>query len=337
MILLLGASGYLGRAFADELHRRGAAVTPFSRQTVDYTRFDILFNYVRGARPDFIINAAGFAGDPVADGCESNRAETVRANTLLPQTIARVCYLTSTPWGHVSSGSIYSGAKVALNGGLAVERDLNQPDLRKRLESQPQDFHGFDESDEPNFTFRSPPCTFYSGTKALAEEAMRGFSQHYLWRPGIVFDEVDHPRNFLAGTLRHALVRDNVNSFSHRADFVRTCLDLWDSKAPFGTYHIVNPGMLSGRQLLDALQRKIRPQGAFQLLSENEGGNTPRHRALHPHCILSSSKLASAGIKLRPLSLALDDALENWKPSESQENINAQPTRISSGPFSTPS
>jgi hypothetical protein len=33
-------------------------------------------------------------------------------------------------------------------------------------------FRGFTETDAPNFSFRSPPCSFYSGTKALGVEAI---------------------------------------------------------------------------------------------------------------------------------------------------------------------
>ena len=39
MILLLGASGYIGQAFARELERRGIDVVPLSRKQVDYKRF----------------------------------------------------------------------------------------------------------------------------------------------------------------------------------------------------------------------------------------------------------------------------------------------------------
>src|SRR2546430_6828446 len=104
MILLLGANGYIGQAFASELRRRGCCFIPLSRSAFDYTRFELLFDYVRKMRPELVINAAGYPGRPNVDACELARAETFRANTLLPQTIARVCPATNTPLGHVSSG-----------------------------------------------------------------------------------------------------------------------------------------------------------------------------------------------------------------------------------------
>src|SRR5450432_597476 len=174
MILLLGSSGYVGRIFTTELRRRGCAFIPLTRQAVDYANFGSLFDHVRKTRPAFIINAAGYAGNPDVDACELAREETLFANTILPQTIAKVCLMTNTPWGHVSSGNIYSGAKVVGDGEMTVERNFNRPELLQLLVGHPEKFCGFTEWDEPNFSFRHAPCSFYSGTKALAEEAIRG-------------------------------------------------------------------------------------------------------------------------------------------------------------------
>ena len=63
MILLLGASGYYGRAFASELRRRGQSFIPLTRKTFDYTRFDFLFDYLRRTKPVFLINAANYVGN----------------------------------------------------------------------------------------------------------------------------------------------------------------------------------------------------------------------------------------------------------------------------------
>ena len=106
--------------------------------------------------------------------------------------------MTNTPWGHVSSGSIYTGAKVAEWGRMRVEKDLARPEMRRLFAGQPEKFFGFSEWDEPNFSFRHGPCNFYSGTKALAEEAIRGVGQNYIWRPRMFFNECDEPRNLLA-------------------------------------------------------------------------------------------------------------------------------------------
>ena len=114
MILLLGATGYIGSAFATELHRRRTPFTTLSRAQLDYTRFDLLLPHLRRQRPTFVINAAGFTGKPNVDACETARADTLLGNTLLPQTIAHACAAAEIPWAHVSSGCIYAGAKISL-------------------------------------------------------------------------------------------------------------------------------------------------------------------------------------------------------------------------------
>src|SRR5258707_6833876 len=160
MIVLLGASGYIGEAFAHALRERGQPFTPLSRRNVDYTRYDVLLSFLRQTKPDFLVNAAGFTGKPNVDACEDAKAETLAGNTLLPQAIANACHSANIPWGHVSSGCIFSGAKVVEAGKTRIEKDLTKPVLKAWIEKDPNAIHGFSEADTPNFTFRDPPCSF---------------------------------------------------------------------------------------------------------------------------------------------------------------------------------
>ena len=48
---------------------------------------------------------------------------------------------------------------------------------------------------------------------------------------------------------------DNVNSISHRGDFARACLALWDYRAPFGAYNITNPGFVTTRQVVEMIRK----------------------------------------------------------------------------------
>src|SRR5262245_42283907 len=149
MILLIGATSYIGHAFANALRRRKDPFIPLSRKAFDYTEFEFLFDYVRKIRPNLIINAEE-VGEIFSENTESDleileteRMEMLQANALLPQTIARVCSLTNTPWAHISSGSIYSGAKVVQKGRLSVETDLSRGSLRQLFDSHPENFLGY--------------------------------------------------------------------------------------------------------------------------------------------------------------------------------------------------
>src|SRR5262249_41820850 len=148
MILLLGSSGYIGQAFVAELRRRKHAFEGLTRKTLDYTNFDVLFDFVRKTRPRFLINAAGYTGSPNVDACEDARSLTLQGNVGFPQMLSRVCNMTKTPWGHISSGCIYSGAKVLDpdRGVCRVERNLSEPRLQSLFVTEPQRFYGFTES-----------------------------------------------------------------------------------------------------------------------------------------------------------------------------------------------
>ena len=309
-IILLGGTGYIGQVFARELAARALAFEAPARGQTDYTRFDVLTELLRRAKPDFLINAAGYTGKPNVDACEIHRADTLQGNTLFPAMVACACAAQGVPFGHVSSGCIYDGAKIAGR----VEKDLTAPECQALLRQKPGAIGGFTEEDEPNFSFRRPPCSFYSGTKALAEEALGQAGPHYIWRLRIPFDQFDNPRNYLSKVQNYAKVYDNVNSLSHRGDFAAACLDLWQKRAPFGIYNVTNPGFVSTRQVVEMIRRVLKPARPFEFWANDEefyrlAAKTPRS-----NCVLDVSKLLAAGVKLRPVEEALADALNNWTP-----------------------
>jgi dTDP-4-dehydrorhamnose reductase len=320
MILLLGATGYIGSAFACELKNRGERFYALSRKELDYTRFDLFVAHLKENRPTFVINAAGYTGRPNVDACETARSETLQGNTLFPQSLAQACLVSDIPYGHVSSGCIYTGAKIVENGKTRIEPDLTKPDLQhlfaagsnSGISQKTETVLGFIETDPPNFTFRFPPCSFYSGTKALGEEAMLPLNNGYLWRLRIPFDEFDNPRNYLTKVQTYAKVYNNVNSISHRADFVRACLDLWKLRVPFGIYNVTNPGWITTRYVIDRIEKILKPARKFEFWKNDlefyEFAKAPRS-----NCVIDISKLLNTGVKIRPVHEAIDHALTNWK------------------------
>jgi UDP-glucose 4,6-dehydratase len=314
MILLLGGTGYIGAAFQNELQRRGQNCLTLSRSEVDYTRFDLLLNFLRAKKPNFVINAAGYTGKPNVDACELDKAGTLLGNALLPQTIAHACATAEIPWGHVSSGCIYSGAKISEAGKVRTEKDMTKPAMRLLAEKFPKNILGFSETDTPNFSFRDQPCSFYSGTKALGEEALAGIGQSYVWRLRIPFDEFDSPRNYLSKVQRYAKVYDNVNSISHRADFVSACLDTWKLRAPFGIYNVTNPGFVTTRHVVEQVERFLKPARKFEYWASDEEFYKVAAKTPRSNCVMDVSKLLATGVKVRGVEEALEDSLKNWQP-----------------------
>jgi UDP-glucose 4,6-dehydratase len=127
---------------------------------------------------------------------------------------------------------------------------------------------------------------------------------------------VDGARNYLSKVQRYAKVYDNVNSVSHREDFVNACLDLWQRRAPFGVYNVTNPGFVTTRQVVGLIEKFLKPARKFEFWSDDEefyhfAAKTPRS-----NCVMDVSKLLAAGVKMRPVEEALEDSLRNWKPEK---------------------
>lgn len=312
MILLLGARGYVGSAFAEALRRRRLDCRVPSRAELDATDPARLARWLRMERPDLVINAAGFTGQPNVDACEERRTETLRGNVDLPRSLGLACADLGIRHAHISSGCIYTGCLVAGPGGWEVERDVNAPRVRALALSDPAALRGFDESMEPNFTPVHGPCSFYSHSKALGEQVLSGRGG-YIWRLRIPFDEADGPRNYLSKLQRYPRVYRALNSLSHRGDFAEACLDAWQLGAEPGVYNVVNPGFIPTELLLDRLASALGVRRTFEYWPDDatfyrEGAVAPRS-----NCLLDSGKLARAGVRLRPLTEALDDALARWR------------------------
>lgn len=310
--VVLGYTGYVGEAFATELLSRGESHVCLSRRELDYTKFNELRSYLATARPTFLINCAGFTGKPNVDACESSKADTIAGNVVLPVTIANACEACCIPWGQVSSGCIYAGGKIAdATGAFRVEKDLMKPTVRSEWERKPNSLLGFTEDDDPNFSFRNPPCSFYSGTKALGEEQLIDRENLFIWRLRIPFDQFDGPRNYLSKLQRYEYIYDNVNSLSHRGEFAKACLDLRKLRAPTGTYNVTNPGWVTTRQVANAIEKKIKLKSSFKYF-ENDSQFYQIAKTPRSNTVLESTKLVSAGVQMRNVWDAIEQCLTNW-------------------------
>ncbi|HXC36339.1 MAG TPA: sugar nucleotide-binding protein [Candidatus Acidoferrales bacterium] len=319
MVLVIGAGTCIGRVFCAELRRRGHDYLLLRDR--DYFEFHLLFDCIRKSKPDFLINASSYIGANTDDS-EPAREEMLRTNTILPRLISQVCLMTNTPWGHVSSGGIYSGAKIVVATGVVVEKKLPRVELLKIAAQSPQKLRGFTESDEPNFSFRAAPCDFSSGTAALAEEAIRGIGRNFIWRMGVPFNERDEPENLLRHLQTREKIHDGVHPGSHTDDFARACLDLWERNAPFGIYNVTNPGIVTTRQIVEMIQKILKPLRFFDFWRDDSESHNQGNRGPRANCILDVSKLLATGVSMRPLSEAVEDALKNWRGENSHDELN---------------
>jgi dTDP-4-dehydrorhamnose reductase len=286
MIFLLGASGYIGSSFGRYFERRGIAFRNISRSELDYTDLATLTAALRAAKPDFLINAAGYTGKPNVDACEVHKAECLFGNAVLPGTIARACEAANVPWGHVSSGCIYTGAR--------------------------PDGSGFTEEDPPNFTFRQNNCSFYSGTKALGEEVLSAYPNVYIWRVRIPFDQFESGRNYLTKVMGYARLLEATNSISELQEFVDASVRCWENHVPFGIYNMTNPGAVTTREVVALIAKSGLCSKEFSFFSDEAefmhvAAKTPRS-----NCVMCSDKLLRTGISLTEVHEAIERDLRNW-------------------------
>ena len=289
MILLLGSTGYVGSAIRRHLEARAIPFHSLSLRDSHRDARDVLLEAIRRLRPKFLICAAGFTGKPNVDASEGQKALCVEANIGLPAKIGEVCASEKIPWGHVSSGCIYTGSR--------------------------PDGSGFTEEDPPNFDFRHNNCSFYSGTKALAEEVLRDMPNLYLWRLRIPFSHVDNPRNYLSKLMRYARLVDVRNSISNLEDFARITHDCWAQRIPFGIYNVTNPGSVTTRQVVGLLQKAGLGPKNYEFFESVEAFHRLATCTPRANCVMDSSKLLRAGIRLPSVEESLGDCLRRWQPA----------------------
>lgn len=265
MIALLGSHGYIGSAFAEELDRRGMPWKAVCHENPYW--YDI-------ANSELVINCAAFIPKTSVDLCDKFPAKTIRGNLLLPSNLVNLCQWAQIPLAHISTGYLW-------NDG--VEHLENDPPQRA--------FDGY--------------CGFYIGTKVMAEEEVRRYPKHFIWRLSLAFDERDNERNYLSKMASFDVIFDRDNCVSHRFDFVRACLDLWRIRSPFGTYNVMNHGSIKSTRIAELLRQAGIRRTDFKI---DVGG--------HGDSKASISKLLSAGISMRSSEEAVLDSIKNWIPKK---------------------
>lgn len=286
MIYLLGGSGYVGSAYQALLTRRGLPFRNVRRADFDYTDRTALTGLLRREKPEFLINAAGYTGKPNVDACELHKSDCLMGNAVLPGTIAAACADAGVPWGHVSSGCIFTGKRA--------------------------DGTGFSETDTPNFTFRTNNCSFYSGTKALGEETLAGAPHVFIWRLRIPFNQVDSARNYLSKLMRYSTLLDAENSISQLDEFVAATLACWEQRVPFGTYNVTNPGHVTTREVVELIKKTGVSNKAFQFFTDEAEFMRTAAKTPRSNCVMDSRKLAATGIKLTEVHAAVERDLRRW-------------------------
>jgi UDP-glucose 4,6-dehydratase len=283
MILIIGSSGYIGTEFVKQLQKDNTTFISISYKDINRKNLISLINTVK---IKYIINCAAFVGKPNIEACESQKDKTIDGNILFPLMLKEICEEFGIILCHVSTGCLYNGPSPSSEG--------------------------WNENNEPNFSFELNNCSFYTGTKVMAEKYIKPYERSYIWRIRLPFENEHNNRNYISKVINYNTLVTEPNSISNKQEFVKACLDSIKLEIPFGIYNITNTGAISSIDIVNKLVKTIKPDKTAKFITTEEfyKMSSPMPRS---NCIIDNSKILSMGIKLSEVDECVDKCLKNWK------------------------
>ncbi|MFL5814985.1 MAG: family 1 glycosylhydrolase [Bdellovibrionia bacterium] len=301
-ILITGATGTLGNAFARICERRGIPYRLVSRQQMDISDPQSIQKMLEAEKPWAVINTAGYVR---VDQAESDADRCFRENVDGPANLAHACADRNIRFVHFSSDLVFDG-----------------------------------ESDRPYVeSSATSPLSVYGQTKVASESAvLRAHVDSLVIRTSAFFGPWDE-HNFLHHALS-TLVKGapfyaaaNVSvSPTYVPDLVDTTLNLLiDGER--GIWHLANPGEISWADLAKeaAKEAKLDPSSVISRPANSMDWIAPRPK----YSVLGSER----GVLLPTLDRALARYFEEsqWRTQRWQRNgldsqeqdSHAQSSRVS--------
>jgi len=263
--LVVGAAGGLGKALMARLPSTFETVG-LTRRELDISRRNEVITTIADYHPDVIFNAAGLSD---VDICENDRWQAYLVNRDGSKHLAQAAAETGAILVVFSSDLVFDGAKMT----------------------------PYREEDSPN------PLSIYGDTKLGAElAAMSGAPRHLIVRTGWLFGP--HGRSFLNQLLEKRDTDEVVFGFddqrcqpTYELDFVDAIIGLVRQNQT-GVWHVASGGEASPYEFAKAVYDTLGLDSSIvKPLRRGAGARS----ALRPrYSVLDCSKLAAAGIRMRP-------------------------------------
>lgn len=286
-ILVLGASGRLGRTLGRIYTALSLPVTTWGRAQLDLTLSSQIPERLADTSFDVLINAAGLTS---VDGCEIHQEEARLSNAVAPGLLAAFCAARGRRFIHISSDYVFDGL-----------------DPRPRRESDP-----------------AVPCNHYGLTKLMGEHAaLAANPASLIVRVSWLFGP-DKP-SFPDMILRTALDQSSVSAVNDKwsspsfsddlASWLLTLIKLHPHAS--GLLHLCNQGAPSwqeyGQAALDIAARLGLPLKCRQVSGHSMHGFTPFIARRPPHTALDTGTFQRlTGIQPRPWQHALEDYIKSY-------------------------
>lgn len=284
-LLILGASGQLGKSLLDENLEGFELHTP-SSTIVNVTDFDSTKNYILELKPDFIINVTAWTD---VLGAEKEVDSAYSLNCGAVGNLARTCKESDSTLVHISTDYVFDGLKTS----------------------------AYTEGDAPS------PLNTYGKSKLAGENEIlnSGLAKFYIIRTSWLYSR--YRKNFVktvaAKSIRNepsTISNDQFGSPTFAGDLAAGIIALLESRAKPGIYNYSNSGETNWYEF----GRKI-----YSLAKANESLVSPRGTGATElkrpsYSPLNLSKWENAGL---PKVRSWEDALSSALPEIIQELTKA--------------
>jgi dTDP-4-dehydrorhamnose reductase len=270
-ILLIGADGNVGGRLQPRLLNAGHTVLAQTIADLDITNLSAVMSRVGDFRPDLLVHCAGMTN---VDRCAQEPDEAIRINGLGTKYLALACQRFNAALCYVSTNEVFDGTR-------------GTP---------------YREYDAAN------PINPYGYSKWVGEQVVRELlPMHYIVRTSWIFSHTG--QNFLQRIVSRAaqgaslaVVTNEVASPTYSEDLVEALAVLVETGS-FGTYHLVNEGVVSryafARAILDAYGYEGYP------IQPVIGAQYPRPSRPPVYSALQNFMAAQMGIRLRDWRAAI--------------------------------
>jgi dTDP-4-dehydrorhamnose reductase len=277
-LLIIGGSGQLGGAFADEFRAHNWEVLVPSRTELDIERAgDKIREVVQQINPSVIVNTAWL---PFVD-CEKDTPRAFAINATGAYALAKAAKSVGAIMVHISTDYVFDGSRA----------------------------EGFAESDLPK------PLSAHGASKLAGEGLVAiGNPQHYILRTSALFGNHAKPLgNFILKMKARAdaneittVVSDQTTVPTYAEDLAPIARKIIEQKIPFGVYHVTNSGSTSW---YDYAKRIFKKLGKEELLVSTENTPDPTGLFRPQHGILRGEKLLKNNFPKTP---TWEDAFERY-------------------------
>ncbi|MGA3167566.1 MAG: NAD(P)-dependent oxidoreductase [Terriglobia bacterium] len=214
-VAITGAAGLFGHGLVAAFSTRHEVV-PLTRTDADITNAEAVLAVLERVRPDLVVHPAGI---PDLDICEADPARGFLVNYQGTRNVVEAARRVGAGIAHISTDAVFDGKKLA-------------PYL---------------ETDEPR------PLTVYGQTKLQAEQAVKAWAKHWIFRVPVLFGP--GKTNFVEKGLRkiasggeYVVASDQLGCATHTVDAGMKIMEVVE-RGPCGLYHLSNQGSCSRFEL----------------------------------------------------------------------------------------